>query len=86
VIAVPLSSERTLIATGGSDATVRLWDPTTGYQIGQPLTGHADSVRAVTTVPLPDGRTLIASVGKDRTVMVWSSHPGELNINTTRGQ
>ena len=68
--AVPLPGGRTLLASGGEDGTVRLWDPATG-QAGPPLEGHADGVQALAAVPLPGGRTLLASGGSDGTVRLW---------------
>jgi hypothetical protein len=35
---------------------VRLWDPATGAQIGNPLTDHTNAVSAVAFGALPDGR------------------------------
>ncbi|MGX1812244.1 WD40 repeat domain-containing protein, partial [Nocardia sp. NPDC055321] len=61
---------RTLLASGGSDSAVRLWDPTTGQE-EQVLTGHRGPVKALASVVVPDGRTLLASAGSDSTVLLW---------------
>jgi WD40 repeat protein len=71
VAVVPLPDGRVLLATGSHDDTVRLWDPATGTQVGDPLTGHTSEVIAVAAVPLPDGRTLLATGSRDRTVRLW---------------
>jgi WD40 repeat protein len=68
---VALPDGRTLLATGSTDRTVRLWDPTTG----PPLTGHTSGVRSVTAAALSDGRTLLASGSADRTMIVWAFMP-----------
>lgn len=60
---------RTLLASAGEDATVRLWDPVTG-QLERLLEGHTDRVRAVCAVPVT-GRTLLASAGDDRQIAIW---------------
>ena len=60
-----------LLASGGVDRTVRLWNPQTGAAVGVPLTGHSDRIRAVAAVPLPDGRVLLASASTDQTVRRW---------------
>ena len=36
--------DRPVLATGGEDKTVRLWDPANGTPLGDPLTGHTDQV------------------------------------------
>jgi hypothetical protein len=38
---------RSLLATGGRDGTVRLWDPATGAAFGEPLTLGSVSVEAL---------------------------------------
>ena len=45
-----------MLASGGDDGTVRLWDVATGRQIGDPLTGHTGAVPSVAFSP--DGKTL----------------------------
>src|ERR671916_490364 len=68
---------RTLLASAGVDAAVRIWDPVTGHPVGDPLTGHTGTV--VEVCPLPGweearrpaaGRTLLASAGADATVRI----------------
>ncbi|MBT5714798.1 hypothetical protein HOI71_27370, partial [Candidatus Poribacteria bacterium] len=55
------------IATAGADGTVRLWDTTTGDQIGL-LEGHSKPVNDVAFSP--DGAWLV-SVGSDRKTRQW---------------
>ena len=73
---MPLPDGRTLLAAGSANGTVRLWDPTTGTPVGDPLTGHTKSVLAVAAVLLPDGRTLLATGSDDRTVRLWDPATG----------
>jgi WD40 repeat protein len=44
VRSVAFSPDGRLMASGGTDASVRLWDPIAGTQVGQAITGHDDSV------------------------------------------
>ena len=68
---------RPLLASGGGDGTVRLWDPTTGAPAGEPLTGHTEHwVTSVAFGTGPDGRPLLASGGEDRTVRLWDPTTG----------
>ena len=69
--AVPVPGGRTLLASGGADGTVRLWDPATSQPAGPPLEAPRGSAEALTAVPVPGGRTLLASGGADGTVRLW---------------
>ena len=60
---------RALLASGGADGTVRLWDPHTGEQLTV-LEGHQNAVSAVCAVTV-DGRELLASGSDDGTVRLW---------------
>ncbi len=74
VCAVPMA-DRTLLASGGDDGTVRLWDPTTGQQL-HTLKNHG-LVFGVCAVPV-HGRTLLASGGgNDHTVRLWDPATGQ---------
>lgn len=46
---------RTLLATTSWGATVRIWDPDTGGQVGEPLTGHTSPVSRITSFHPPRG-------------------------------
>jgi WD40 repeat protein len=65
---------RTLVASGGGDGTIRLWDAATGQPIGEPLRGQEGQVNSLAFSP--DGRVL-ASGGGDGTIRLWDAATGQ---------
>ena len=64
-----------LLASGGGDRTVRIWDPATGEQRAM-LEGHQGAVDAVCPVTVA-GQALLASGGADGTVRIWDPATGQ---------
>ncbi|KAJ1947287.1 WD repeat protein Lub1, partial [Linderina pennispora] len=59
-----------LIATGGADKDINLWDPTDLAQPVSKLTGHTDNVCALAASK--DGKTLVSG-SWDKTAKVWEN-------------
>ncbi|HZZ80718.1 MAG TPA: WD40 repeat domain-containing protein, partial [Gemmataceae bacterium] len=70
VLAVAVSPDGNLIATGSEDYTIKLWNAKTGAEIAT-LTGHK-SVLALTFTP--DSKRLISS-GEEREMRIWEVSP-----------
>jgi WD40 repeat protein len=68
VNSVAYSPDGMIVASGSSDATVRLWNVATGQQIGRPLKADTYAVNSVAFSP--DGK-IVASGGNDGTVRLW---------------
>src|SRR5204862_18924 len=68
---VAFSRDGTLLATGGADGTVRLWNTATRRPVGAPL--HASARYGVDGVAFSPTGTLLASVGGDKTVRLWNT-------------
>jgi WD40 repeat protein len=72
-----------LLASAGSDGTVRVWDVAAGEAVGSPLSGHVGTVFGVCglafwTEEAVGGQPLVASAGGDGTVRVWD--PTKLRV------
>lgn len=67
-------SSGNLLVSASRDATLRVWDVTTGYCV-KTLRGHSEWVRSVS--PSFDGRWLL-SAGDDRVGRLWDAASGEV--------
>lgn len=72
-IIVALSPDNMLLATGGNNRTVCLWQIATGQKLLS-LSGHTGWICAV--VFSPDGK-LLASSGMDQTICLWDTQTGD---------
>jgi WD40 repeat protein len=66
-MAVALSADGTLLATGDSGGRIFLWDYRTGRMLAH-LIGHTQPVRALTLAP--NGKAL-ASAGEEGVILLW---------------
>ncbi|MEQ8846134.1 WD40 repeat domain-containing protein [Botrimarina sp.] len=67
VTAVAVSPDGRLVAAGGDDHCLRVWEAETGRLVGR-LSGHTDWVRAIRFTP---GGDRLASVAADHTLCLW---------------
>jgi WD40 repeat protein len=58
-----------MLASGGGDGAIILWDIVTRQPLGLPLTGHTTALYSVAFSP--DGQTLVSGAFEDKTVILW---------------
>lgn len=73
VRSVAISPDSSLVATGGEDALVKLWDLASGKQI-KTLSGHTNWVSTLIFVPQ---NNLLISGSYDRTIRIWEPETGK---------
>ncbi|KAM3424680.1 hypothetical protein BST61_g6667 [Cercospora zeina] len=74
-----LAATNSLLASGGPESTVRVWDCRTGKRVTK-LVGHTDNIRDI--LVSEDGTTIITA-SSDRTVKVWSTIAGRCMFTLT---
>ncbi len=67
-----LSVSRSILASGGPESIVRLWDPRTGKRVTK-FVGHTDNIRDILVNESGD---TIMTASSDQTVKVWSVTAG----------
>src|SRR5271156_2206375 len=67
ITAVALAAGGKLLASGGDDHLVRIWNTQTG-ELTQTLSAHADWVRSLSFNP---DHSLLASAGDDHQLVLW---------------
>jgi WD40 repeat protein len=66
--------------SGSRDRTIRIWDLTAQEPLGEPLTGHTDTVNAIACTTL-NGNPIAVSGSRDHTVRIWDIAEGrELGV------
>ncbi|CAJ2510702.1 Uu.00g063270.m01.CDS01 [Anthostomella pinea] len=74
-----LSAGRSILASGGPESIVRLWDPKSGKRITK-FVGHTDNVRAILMNGAGD---TVMTASSDQTVKVWSVTAGRCMYTLT---
>ena len=67
-----LAVSRDIMASGGPEKTIRLYDPRTGDKVSK-LVGHLDNIRSIL---IDDSGDTILSASADKTIKMWSVKGG----------
>jgi eukaryotic-like serine/threonine-protein kinase len=81
VLALAWSQDGTMLASGGSDSTAQVWDPTTGATLHS--LSHDGVVNGIAWEPGNTGR--LASASADSKVRVWDINSGGYKVYTGHG-
>jgi len=60
-----------VLASGGADGHIQLWDASTGSKIGSPTRAHVSRLKALVALAAPDSGQLLVSASSDGYVRVW---------------
>ncbi|XXG97597.1 S-adenosylmethionine transporter [Hypoxylon texense] len=74
-----MSVNRNILASGGPESVVRLWDPKSGKRITK-LVGHTDNIRAIL---MNEAGDTVMTASSDQTVKVWSVTAGRCMYTLT---
>lgn len=75
IMSVTFSPDGRLIASGGHDQVIRVWDAETGTPFPKPLNGHSDSISALA---FASNNRNVVSGSHDMTTRVWDVEQGVL--------
>ena len=64
---------RRVLASGGEDGTIRLWNIERNEPVVGELVGHSGPIGALAPTARSEGRQLVASGGDDGTVRIWDT-------------
>jgi len=81
VLALAWSQDGTMLASGGSDSTAQVWDPTTGATLHS--LPHDGAVNGIAWEPGNTGR--LTSTSADSKVRVWDINSGDYKVYTGHG-
>ncbi|PIM71011.1 hypothetical protein CTU88_21265 [Streptomyces sp. JV178] len=76
-LAFGVVGERSVLASGGRDGGVRLWDPRSGELLST-FTAHSGAVPTVLEFGVVGGRSVLVSGAADGAVRVWDPGTGEV--------
>jgi tRNA A-37 threonylcarbamoyl transferase component Bud32 len=75
IACIAVSPNGKVVATGGEDSVIRLWDAETMYEHRKPLTGHTGGITCLAFSP--DSQQLLSG-SSDNTVRLWEIDSGRL--------